>query len=115
MKKEIIKSNKATAKRAELDLAHKLQKAGWDAKRVPHSSAIRTSDLTGLPGIHISAVTGQRIDFWKALNQSLVNATTEGNGDAAAVFFKRQNPSSEWYVAMTLNDFIKIYGGKSNA
>lgn len=107
---EIGKSSKARGKRGELDLVHSLRDAGFpDVKRTVQycGKATGTADVIGLPGIHVEVKNVQRLNIWEALAQSKRDSEANGNGDIAAVFFKRNR--SGWYVAVPLSDFIRLY------
>ena len=107
-KKQIGKASKARGKRAELDLAHKLQEFGFEARRTAqYCGKAGTSDVTGLNGIHVEVKNVERLNIWEALLQSKRDSEADGNGDIAAVFFKRNR--SGWYVAVPLSDFIRLY------
>lgn len=108
-KQQIGKSSKARGKRAELDLVHQLQKFGFsDARRTgQYSGKAGTSDVVGIPGVHCECKAVQRLNIWEALSQSKRDSEADGNGDIAAVFFKRNR--SGWHVAVPLSDFIRLY------
>lgn len=111
-KKQIGKASKARGKRAELDLAHKLQEAGFpEARRTAqYCGKAGTSDVVGLPGVHVEAKNVQRLNIWAALAQSKRDAEADGNGDIPALFFKRNYCG--WYVALPLVDFVRLYKGE---
>lgn len=106
---EIGKSSKARGKRGELDLVHALRLAGFTEVRrtAQYCGKAGTSDVTGLPGIHVEVKNVQRLNIWEALAQSKRDSETDGNSDSSAVFFKRNR--SGWYVALPLSDFIRLY------
>lgn len=108
-KHDIGKASKARGKRAELDLVRQLQKFGFtEAKRTAqYCGKAGTSDVTGLPGIHVEVKNVQRLNIWEALAQSKRDSEADGNGNIPAVFFKRNR--SGWYVALPLSDFIRLY------
>lgn len=108
-KKEIGKSSKARGKRGELSLVHALRNAGFtEARRTAqYCGKAGTSDVTGLNGIHVEVKNVERLNIWEALLQSKRDSEADGNGDIAAVFFKRNR--SGWYVAVPLSDFIRLY------
>lgn len=111
-KKEIGKASKARGKRAELDLAHKLQEFGFpEARRTAqYCGKAGTSDVVGIPGVHCECKAVQRLNIWEALSQSKRDAEADGNGDIAAVFFKRNRTG--WFVALPLCDFVELYKGE---
>lgn len=108
-KSQIGKASKARGKRAELDLARKLQEFGFtEARRTSqYCGKAGTSDVTGLPGVHCESKAVERLNIWSALAQSRRDSEADGNGDIPAVFFKRNR--SGWYVAMPLCDFVRLY------
>lgn len=107
-KQEIGKASKARGKRAELDLVHQLQKFGFlEARRTSqYCGKAGTSDVVGLPGVHIECKAVQRLNIWEALLQSKRDSEADGNSDIPAVFFKRNR--SGWYVACPLTDFVNL-------
>lgn len=108
-KAQIGKSSKARGKRGELSLVHALRDAGFPEVRrtAQYCGKAGTSDVVGLPGIHIEAKNVERLNIWEALSQSKRDSEADGNGDISAVFFKRNR--SGWYVAMPLSDFVRLY------
>ena len=109
-KSQIGKSSKARGKRGELSLVHALRDAGFpEVRRTAQycGKATGTADLVGLPGVHVEAKNVERLNIWEALLQSKRDSEVGGNGDIAAVFFKRNR--SGWYVAVPLSDFIRLY------
>ena len=113
-KSQIGKSSKARGKRGELSLVHALRDAGFtEARRTSqYCGKAGTSDVTGLPGIHVEVKNVQRLNIWEALAQSKRDSEADGNDDIPAVFFKRNR--SGWYVVLPLPDFIKLYKGEIN-
>lgn len=113
-KRQIGKASKARGKRAELDLVHQLQKFGFaEARRTSqYCGKAGTSDVVGIPGVHIECKAVQRLNIWEALSQSERDSKADGNGngDIPAVFFKRNRTG--FYVAMPLIDFVKLYKGE---
>lgn len=111
-KQQIGKASKARGKRAELDLVHKLQAFGFSEARrtAQYCGKAGTSDVVGIPGVHCECKAVQRLNIWEALSQSERDAEAEGNGDIAAVFFKRNR--SGFYVAVPLVDFVRLYKGE---
>lgn len=103
-------NSKSKGKRGELDLVRSLRDAGFpDVKRSVQycGKATGTADLVGLPGIHVEVKNVERLNIWEALLQSKRDSEAAGNGNLAAVFFKRNR--SGWYVAVPLSDFIQLY------
>lgn len=113
-KADIGKASKARGKRGELSLVHALRDANFpEARRTAqYCGKAGTSDVIGLPGIHVEVKNVERLNIWSALDQAKRDSLADGNGDIPAVFFKRNR--TEWYVALPLSDFIKLYKGESN-
>lgn len=110
-KQQIGKASKARGKRAELDLAHKLQEFGFEARRTAqYCGKAGTSDVIGVPGVHCECKAVQRLNIWEALDQSKRDTEAEDSGDIPAMFFKRNR--SGWYVALPLVDFVRLYKGE---
>lgn len=100
---------KSKGKRGELNLVRSLRHAGFPEVRrtAQYCGKAGTSDVTGLNGIHVEVKNVERLNIWEALLQSKRDSEADGNGDIAAVFFKRNR--SGWYVAVPLSDFIRLY------
>lgn len=114
-KSQIGKSSKARGKRGELSLVHALRDAGFpEVRRTAQycGKATGTADLVGLPGVHVEAKNVERLNIWSALAQSKRDVEADGKGDSPAVFFKRNRTG--WYVALPLEDFIRLYKGGIN-
>lgn len=111
-KQEIGKASKARGKRAELDLVHKLQELGFSEARrtAQYCGKAGTSDIVGVPGVHVECKAVQRLNIWEALSQSKRDSEADGKGDIPAVFFKRNRTG--WYVSLPLEDFVKLYQGE---
>lgn len=81
-KRQIGKASKARGKRAELDLARKLQEFGFEARRTAqYCGKAGTSDVIGVPGVHCECKAVERLNIWEALSQSKRDAEAEGKGD----------------------------------
>lgn len=107
-KKQIGKASKARGKRAELVLAHKLQEAGFpEARRTAqYCGKAGTSDVVGLPGVHVEVKNVERLNIWSALDQAKRDSLADGNGDIPALFFKKNRTG--WFVALSLDDFLSF-------
>ena len=101
-------NSREKGKRGELELAKALRTYGYDARRGQqfHGGA-DSPDVTGLPGIHIECKRVERLDLIGAYEQAFRDAAED---EIPAVFHKRNR--EPWFVTITLEDFMKIYGGK---
>lgn len=110
-KSQIGKSSKARGKRGELSLVHVLRDACFlEARRTAqYCGKEGTSDVVGIPGVHVEVKNQERLNIWEALLQSKRDSEADGNNEIPAVFFKRNR--SGWYVACPLEDFIRLYKG----
>lgn len=65
-----------------------------------------TSDLVGLPGIHVEAKFVERLNIREALNQAEMEAEKRQDG-MPTVFSKTSR--KPWIVTMNLDDWVKLY------
>lgn len=65
-----------------------------------------TSDLVGLPGIHVEAKFVERLNIREALNQAEMEAEKRQDG-IPTVFSKTSR--KPWIVTMNLDDWVKLY------
>ena len=92
-------------KRGELEVAHILEKYGYDARRGQQfSGANGDPDVVGLPGIHIEVKRVEKLNIDEALEQSIRDAKDE----EIPVVMHRKN-RTEWKVTMLFTDWIEMY------
>ena len=102
------KASRDKGKRAELQLAHIWQDAGYkDAKRaVQHSGRGNgRGDLIGIPRINCESKAVERLNVRTAYEQAVDNA--EGTNELPVVCHKKDR--KPWLVTLSLEDFIKIF------
>lgn len=99
------KMSRNKGKRGELELAHKLQDYGYNARRSQQYAGINNdADVVGLPGIHCEVKRVERLNLYDAMAQSKHDA----KNDEKPVVFHRKN-HCEWLVTMRFDDFIEMY------
>ena len=98
-------NGKRKGKEGELELAHKLQEYGYDAKRsVQYNGKDGQADVIGLPHIHCEVKRVEKLNIYDAIAQAIRDAK---NGNLPAVFHRKNR--CNWLVTMELDDFMKIY------
>ncbi len=101
-------NSRSKGKRGELEVAHILNKHGYtDARRgQQYHGGGDSPDVRGLPGVHIEVKRVERLNLTEAYAQAIRDAA---DGEIPAVFHKRNR--EPWMVTVTLEDFLKLYGG----
>lgn len=98
-------NSRQKGKRGELELAHELQKRGYDARRgVQYCGANGDADVIGLFGIHIEVKRVEALRIYEAMNQAK-NDAREGE---IPVVMHRKN-KERWLAIMELDDFMDLY------
>lgn len=98
--------NKGAA--GERELANELKKYGYECRRGQQfSGANGDPDVVGLPGIHIECKRVEKLNIDNAMEQSIRDAR---EAETPAVFHRKNR--KPWLVTLSLEDFIKLYGGK---
>lgn len=91
----------------EVELAHKLEEYGYDAKRsVQYNGKDGQADVIGLPHIHIECKRVEKLNIYDAINQAKRDAK---NGNKPAVFHRKNR--CNWLVTMELDEFMQLYNG----
>lgn len=100
-------NSREKGKRGERELAQVLREHGYDAHRgQQYKGGADSPDVTGLPGVHIECKRVERLDMMSSYEQSFRDAA---GGEIPIVAHKRNR--EPWFVTLTLEDFLKIYGG----
>lgn len=103
-------NGKLKGKKGELELAHKLQEYGYEARRsVQYNGKDGQADVVGLPHIHVEVKRVEKLNLYNAMEQ----AQRDAKGDDSPAVFHRKNRSN-WLVTMELDDFMKFYKGYEN-
>ena len=98
-------NGKRKGKAGELELAHKLQEYGYDAKRsVQYNGKDGQADVVGLPHIHVECKRQEKLNIYDAIEQAKRDAK---NGDFPTVFHRKNR--CNWLVTMELNEFMQLY------
>lgn len=104
-------NSREKGKVGERELSHELQKYGYETRRGQQfCGANGDADVVGVPGLHIECKRVERLDYYKAMEQSEHDALE--NEIPVVMHRKNRKP---WLVTLNLNDFIKIYKGEQNA
>ena len=100
-------NSRQKGKAGELELAHKLQEYGYDAKRsVQYNGKDGQADVLGLPSIHIECKRVEQLNLYNAMDQAKRDAK---HGDFPTVFHRKNRCG--WMVTMELDDFMELYAG----
>ena len=92
-------------KRGELEVAHLLQKYGYDARRgQQYSGSNGDPDVVGLPGIHIEVKRVEKLNLENAVEQSMRDAK---DGEKPAVLHRKNR--RKWLVTMPFDEWIELY------
>ena len=82
---------------------------GYETKR--GSVFQGTSDVVGLPGVHIECKRVERLNIHEAMKQAQQEAAKRCDG-IPAVFHRRNR--TEWLVTMRLEDWVDLYRSWNN-
>lgn len=106
-------NSKEKGKRFERELASLLREHGYEARRTAQycGKTEESSDVVGLPGIHIEAKHQEKMELYKWMEQA--KRGSSGSGNIPAVFHKKNR--AEILVTIRFEDFIKIYKEYENA
>lgn len=89
----------------ERELARKLRKYGYDARRSQQFAGINgDADVVGLDGVHIECKRVERLNLEDAMAQSKHDAR---DGEIPVVMHRKNN--CEWLVTLQLERFIELY------
>jgi Holliday junction resolvase len=93
-------------KRGELELAHELEKYGYNTRRgQQYSGANGDADVVGLPGFHIECKRVENLNIIKAMRQSVNDAK---DGEVPVVMHRKNY--QPWLVTLELKDFMELLG-----
>lgn len=90
----------------ERELADLLRRHGYDIQRGGSFSFGDTTDLVGLPGVHIEVKRVERLNVGDAFNQAMRDAERFQYG--IPVLFHRRN-RQPWLVTMEFEDWMGLY------
>ena len=101
-------NSRAKGKAGELELAHELVKYGYDTRRGQQfCGANGDADVVGVPGLHLEVKRVEKLDYYKAYEQS----ERDANDGETPVVVHRKN-RKRWLVTLSLEDFMKIWGDR---
>ena len=101
-------SSKTKGRRAELELAEKLNGMGYDTVRAGACSSYgQEPDISGLRGVHIECKRVEKLNISKAMQQSINDAEKFHDGRPAVFHRRNREP---WLVTMRLSDWARMYG-----
>ena len=97
-------------KRGELEIAHKLQKYGYDARRSQQYAGINNdADVVGLPGVHLEVKRVEKLNIDNAMEQAIRD---KREGEKPVVMHRRNN--KPWLVTMPLDEWMELYKAWEN-
>ena len=106
-------NSKQKGKRGELELAKILRGYGFDTRRTAQYNGKETgslADIVGLDGIHVEV---KRVESGlKKIDDFMEQAIRDAKPNEVPCVFHRRN-NCPWYVTMTLEDWISLYGGRN--
>lgn len=92
-------------KRGELEVAHLLQKYGYETRRGQQfSGANGDADVVGLPGIHIEVKRVEKLNIDEALEQAI----RDKRESEIPIVMHRKN-RTKWKVTMLFDDWMMLY------
>lgn len=103
-------NSKRKGKSGELQIAHICQQQGFPGAHRTNQFCGATGeagDVEGLPNIHIEVKYREHLNLYEAMEQSIRDATANGEGKMPTVFHrKNQKP---WMVTVGIDDWFKLY------
>ena len=97
-------NSRQKGKAGELELAQLLRAYGYTARRgQQYSGANGDADVVGLPGVHIECKRVEKLDIYKAVEQSVRDAHVD---ELPAVFHRKNRHG--WLVTVRLDDFLAL-------
>lgn len=111
---ELGRRSKQKGKRGEREVANILKRYGYEARRTAQycGSTGDASDVIGLEGYHIEVKNVERLNLWKAIEQSTHDAMEAGKNETPVVVFKRSR--EPWQICMEFEEFLKILQNHQN-
>lgn len=98
-------NSRTKGKRGELEVAHLLQKYGYDARRGQQfSGANGDADVVGLPGIHLEVKRVEKLNIDEALEQAI----RDKRENEIPVVMHRKN-RTPWKITMLFDDWMTLY------
>lgn len=98
-------NSRQKGKRGELELAHKLQEFGFDARRSQQYAGINNdADVVGLPHLHIECKRVQSLNINKAMEQAKRDAR-----DVEVPVVMHRKDRQEWKVTLEIKAFMEMY------
>lgn len=98
-------NSRQKGKRGELELAHKLQEFGFDARRSQQYAGINNdADVVGLPHLHVECKRVEALNIDKAMEQAKRDAR-----DVEVPVVMHRKDRQEWKVTIQLKHFMEMY------
>lgn len=99
-------NSKRKGKEGELEVAHKMQEYGLDARRGQQFSGLQgDADVVGVPYLHLEVKRTNKLSLDKAMEQSVRDA--KASGDIPTVVHRKDR--QEWRITLSLEDFMPMY------
>lgn len=100
----MMTNSRDKGKRGELEIAKILRNYGYDARRgQQYSGANGDPDVTGIPGFHLEVKRVEKLNLYKAVEQSVEDAR---EGEIPLVVHRKNNHT--WLVTLRLEDMLEV-------
>lgn len=98
-------NSREKGKRGEIELAHELEKWGYEARRGQQFCGLNGEpDVIGVEGLHIECKRVEKLNIEQALRQS----ERDARPSEIPVVFHRRN-REEWKATLRLGDFMELW------
>ena len=98
-------NSREKGKRGEIELAHELEKWGYEARRGQQFCGLNGEpDVIGVEGLHIECKRVEKLNIEQALRQS----ERDARPSEIPVVFHRRN-REEWKATLRLDDFMELW------
>lgn len=106
------RSAQAKGRKGEMELAAFLRDHGYqDARPGAALNYGKEPDVIGVDGLHIECKRREKLELNKWYKQSQDDAERMKDGLPVVIYRQNRHP---WMIALSLADFIKLTGGKSD-
>lgn len=106
------KKSQVKGSNGEKELVGLLWEAGYNnVIQPPQPTYGKRPDVEGLPNIHCEVKRREKLNVYEAFEQSKRDSVKFGDGLPVVFWRKNRRP---WLVVMELEDWLKIYGGKTD-
>lgn len=100
-------NSKRKGKTSELEVSHILQRWGYDARRSQqYAGSNGDADVVGVPGLHIEVKHVEKLNLYKAIEQSVNDAK---DGEIPVVVHRKNR--TKWLITLDFETFLGILTG----